>query len=60
MKRIINIALAGFAAVALAVSLGGVGPAFAQMKEKEKTVSSDLTAMLERSLAASKGERASA
>jgi uncharacterized surface protein with fasciclin (FAS1) repeats len=38
MKRIINIALAGFAAAALAVSLGGIGPAFAQMKEKEKTV----------------------
>src|SRR5947207_9820364 len=38
MKRMINIALAGFAAAALAVSLGGVGPAFAQMKEKEKTV----------------------
>jgi uncharacterized surface protein with fasciclin (FAS1) repeats len=38
MKRMINIALAGFAAAAFAVSLGGVGPAFAQMKEKEKTV----------------------
>ena len=38
MKRIINVALAGFAAAALAVSLGGLGPAFAQMKEKEKTV----------------------
>jgi uncharacterized surface protein with fasciclin (FAS1) repeats len=38
MKRIINVALAGFAAAALAVSLGGMGPAFAQMKEKEKTV----------------------
>jgi uncharacterized surface protein with fasciclin (FAS1) repeats len=38
MKRIINVALAGFAAAALAVSLGGIGPAFAQMKEKEKTV----------------------
>ena len=38
MKRIINVALAGFAAVALAVSLGAIGPAFAQMKEKEKTV----------------------
>jgi len=38
MKRIINVALAGFAAAALAISLGGMGPAFAQMKEKEKTV----------------------
>jgi len=38
MKRIINVALAGFAAAALAVNLGGMGPAFAQMKEKEKTV----------------------
>jgi uncharacterized surface protein with fasciclin (FAS1) repeats len=38
MKRIINVALAGFAAAALAVSLGAIGPAFAQMKEKEKTV----------------------
>jgi len=38
MKRIINVALAGFAAVALAVSLGAIDPAFAQMKEKEKTV----------------------
>jgi uncharacterized surface protein with fasciclin (FAS1) repeats len=38
MKRIINVALAGFAAAALAASLGGIGPAFAQMKEKEKTV----------------------
>jgi uncharacterized surface protein with fasciclin (FAS1) repeats len=38
MKRIINLALVGFAATALAVNLGGVGPAFAQMKEKEKTV----------------------
>jgi len=38
MKRIINLALAGFAAAALAVNLGGMGPAFAQMKEKEKTV----------------------
>jgi uncharacterized surface protein with fasciclin (FAS1) repeats len=38
MKRILNIALAGFAAAALAVSLGAMGPAFAQMKEKEKTV----------------------
>lgn len=38
MKRIINLALAGFAAAALAVNLGGLGPAFAQMQEKEKTV----------------------
>src|SRR5215468_10836486 len=38
MKRIINVALAGFAVAALAVNLGGMGPAFAQMKEKEKTV----------------------
>jgi uncharacterized surface protein with fasciclin (FAS1) repeats len=38
MKRIINLALAGFAAAALAVNLGAMGPAFAQMKEKEKTV----------------------
>jgi uncharacterized surface protein with fasciclin (FAS1) repeats len=38
MKRVIKLALAGFAAAALAVNLGGMGPAFAQMKEKEKTV----------------------
>jgi uncharacterized surface protein with fasciclin (FAS1) repeats len=38
MKRIINVAIAGFAAAALAASLGAIGPAFAQMKEKEKTV----------------------
>jgi len=38
MKRIIKLALAGVAAGALAVSLGGMDPAFAQMKEKEKTV----------------------
>jgi uncharacterized surface protein with fasciclin (FAS1) repeats len=38
MKRIINVALVGFAAAALAISLGGMSPAFAQMKEKEKTV----------------------
>jgi uncharacterized surface protein with fasciclin (FAS1) repeats len=38
MKRIFNIALAGCAAAALAISLGAMGPAFAQMKEKEKTV----------------------
>ncbi len=38
MKRIIKLALAGIAAGALTVSLGGMAPAFAQMKEKEKTV----------------------
>ena len=38
MKRIINIALAGCAAAAIAVSLGAMGPASAQMNEKEKTV----------------------
>ncbi len=38
MKRIFHIALAGCAAAALAISLGAMGPAFAQMKEKEKTV----------------------
>ena len=38
MKRMTNVALAGFAAVAMAVSLGGTGPAFAQMKEKTVTV----------------------
>jgi len=38
MKRIVNLALAGFAAAALAANLGAMGPAFAQMKEKEKTV----------------------
>src|SRR6476660_2458497 len=38
MKRIVNVALAGFAAAALAVNLGGIGPAFAQMKDKEMTV----------------------
>ena len=38
MKRIFQIALAGCAAAALAASLGATGPAFAQMKEKEKTV----------------------
>ena len=38
MKRIFNIALAGCAAAALAISLGATGPSFAQMKEKEKTV----------------------
>jgi uncharacterized surface protein with fasciclin (FAS1) repeats len=34
----INVTLAGFVAVAMAVSLGAIGPAFAQMKDKEKTV----------------------
>jgi uncharacterized surface protein with fasciclin (FAS1) repeats len=34
MKRMINVALAGFAAIAMAISLGAMGPAFA----KEKTV----------------------
>jgi len=38
MKRIFQIALAGCAAAALAASLVATGPAFAQMKEKEKTV----------------------
>jgi len=38
MKRTLNVALAGFAAAALAISLGATAPAFAQMKEKEKTV----------------------
>ena len=38
MKRIVNVALACFAAAALAVNLGGISPAFAQMKDKEKTV----------------------
>ena len=38
MKRITNAALAGFAAVAMIVSLGGMGPAFAEMKEKTVTV----------------------
>ena len=38
MKRIVNVALAGFAAVALAVNLGGISPAFAEMKEKTVTV----------------------
>ncbi len=38
MQRIAKIALAGFAAAALAVSLGGMGPVFAQMKEKTVTV----------------------
>jgi uncharacterized surface protein with fasciclin (FAS1) repeats len=38
MKRIINAALAGFASAALAVSMGVISPALAQMKEKERTV----------------------
>src|SRR5215471_13496686 len=38
MKRIINVALAGFAATALAIGFGGMSPAFAQMKEKTVTV----------------------
>ncbi len=38
MNRIANVALAGFAAAALAISLGATSPTFAQMKMKEKTV----------------------
>ena len=38
MNRIINITLAGLAAISMAVSAGVIGPAFAQMKDKEKTV----------------------
>ena len=38
MKRILKLTLAGVAAAALTVSSAGIGPAFAQMKEKEKTV----------------------
>jgi uncharacterized surface protein with fasciclin (FAS1) repeats len=38
MKRIINVALAGFTAAALAISLGAATPAFAEMKEKTVTV----------------------
>jgi len=38
MKCIINIALAGFAAAALAVSVSGMSPAFAQMKERGNIV----------------------
>src|SRR4029450_12462315 len=38
MKRITTIALAGFAAAALAISLGGIGSASAEMKEKTVTV----------------------
>ncbi|MBI2714794.1 MAG: fasciclin domain-containing protein [Rhizobiales bacterium] len=37
MKRMTNIALAGFAAIAIAASMGA-GPAFAQIKEKTVTV----------------------
>ena len=38
MNRILNVALAGFAASALAISMGAMGPAFAQMKDKTVTV----------------------
>ena len=38
MNRIVHIILAGFAAAAMTASLGGIGPAFAQMKEKTVTV----------------------
>ena len=38
MKCIINIALAGFAAAALAVSVSGMSPALAQMKERGNIV----------------------
>jgi uncharacterized surface protein with fasciclin (FAS1) repeats len=38
MNRIVNVALAGIAAAALAISLGATSPAFAEMKMKEKTV----------------------
>jgi len=38
MNRIVKIVLAGFAAAAMTASLGGIGPAFAQMKEKTVTV----------------------
>src|SRR3974390_2057229 len=38
MKCIINIALAGLTAAALAVSVSGMSPAFAQMKERENIV----------------------
>ena len=38
MKRIITVTLAGVAAATLALSLAVTGPAFAQMKEKEKIV----------------------
>ena len=38
MKRILKTALAGFAVAALTASLGGIGPSFAEMKEKTVTV----------------------
>ena len=38
MNRILNVALAGFAAAALVISMGAMGPAFAQMKDKTVTV----------------------
>src|ERR1700726_511897 len=38
MKRTLNVALAGMTALAIAASLGGISPGFAQMQEKEKTV----------------------
>jgi uncharacterized surface protein with fasciclin (FAS1) repeats len=38
MKRTLSVALAGVTALAIAASLGASGPAFAQMQEKEKTV----------------------
>jgi uncharacterized surface protein with fasciclin (FAS1) repeats len=38
MKRIYNVALAGFAAVAITASLGAIAPSFAQMAEKTVTV----------------------
>jgi uncharacterized surface protein with fasciclin (FAS1) repeats len=38
MKRTITVTLAGVPAAALALSLGTTAPAFAQIKEKEKTV----------------------
>ncbi|HYC17575.1 MAG TPA: fasciclin domain-containing protein [Pseudolabrys sp.] len=38
MKRILKLALAGVAAAAMTIGSAGIGPAFAQMKEKEKTV----------------------
>ena len=38
MNRIVKIVPAGFAAAAMTASLGGIGPSFAQMKEKAVTV----------------------
>jgi uncharacterized surface protein with fasciclin (FAS1) repeats len=38
MKRTLDVALAGVTALAIAASLGASGPTFAQMQEKEKTV----------------------